>query len=48
LGPGEFYVVPRVVDHRPVADEEVHLLLMEPRGVPDTGDPATAACQEVI
>jgi mannose-6-phosphate isomerase-like protein (cupin superfamily) len=43
LGPGQMYVVPRGVEHRPVAREEVHLLLIEPAGTPNTGDPATAA-----
>jgi mannose-6-phosphate isomerase-like protein (cupin superfamily) len=43
LGPGDLYVVPRGVEHRPVADEEVHLLLIEPAGTPNTGDEATAA-----
>lgn len=43
LGPGELFVVPRGVEHRPVADEEAHLLLIEPSGTPNTGDPATAA-----
>lgn len=43
LGPGDLYVVPRGVEHRPVADEEVHLLLIEPTGVPNTGDVKTAA-----
>lgn len=43
LGPGDLYVVPKGVEHRPVADGEVHLLLIEPAGTPNTGDPATAA-----
>ena len=43
LQPGELFVVPQGVEHRPVADEEVHLLLIEPKGVPNTGDTATAA-----
>ena len=43
LGPGQIYVVPRDVEHRPVAREEVHLLLMEPTGTPNTGDVTTAA-----
>ena len=43
LGPGELYVVPKGVEHRPVAAEEVHLLLIEPQGTPNTGDAATAA-----
>ena len=38
LGPGELFVVPRGVRHRPVAQEEVKLLLVEPRGVVNTGD----------
>jgi mannose-6-phosphate isomerase-like protein (cupin superfamily) len=48
LGPGEIFVVPKGVEHRPVADEEVHLLLIEPAGTPNTGDPATAAPRAVI
>ena len=43
LGPGELYVVPKGVEHRPVAREEVHLMLIEPSGTPNTGDKATAA-----
>lgn len=42
LGPGELYVVPKGVEHCPVADEETHLLLIEPAGTPNTGDAATA------
>jgi mannose-6-phosphate isomerase-like protein (cupin superfamily) len=38
LGPGELYVVPRGVEHCPRADEETHVLLIEPRGTPNTGD----------
>ena len=48
LGPGELFVDPKGVEHRPVAREEVHLLLIEPRGTPNTGDPATAAKRQVI
>jgi mannose-6-phosphate isomerase-like protein (cupin superfamily) len=43
LGPGDLYIVPKGVEHRPVAREEVHLLLIEPTGIPNTGDSATAA-----
>jgi mannose-6-phosphate isomerase-like protein (cupin superfamily) len=43
LGPGEMFIVPKGVEHRPVAQEEVHMLLIEPRGTPNTGDAATAA-----
>lgn len=42
LGPGELFVVPKGVEHRPVAREEAHVLLIEPRGEPNTGDEATA------
>ena len=38
LEEGEFLVVPRGVEHRPVADEEVHVLLFEPSGTLNTGD----------
>jgi len=43
LGPGELFVVPKGVEHRPVAEEEAHLLLIEPEGTPNTGDARTAA-----
>ena len=40
----DLYVVPRGVMHRPVAEsEEVHVMLIEPKGEPNSGDPATAA-----
>lgn len=48
LGPGELFVVPEGVEHRPVAKEEVHVLLIEPMGTPNTGDPTTAAVRRVI
>ncbi|HEY3588394.1 MAG TPA: cupin domain-containing protein, partial [Myxococcaceae bacterium] len=48
LGPGEIYVVPKGVEHRPVADEEAHILLIEPTGTPNTGDAATAAPRILI
>jgi mannose-6-phosphate isomerase-like protein (cupin superfamily) len=38
LGPGELYVVPRGVEHCPKADDEAHILLIEPVGTPNTGD----------
>jgi mannose-6-phosphate isomerase-like protein (cupin superfamily) len=38
LEPGEFVVIPRRVEHRPVAAEEVHLLLIEPKSIKHTGD----------
>jgi mannose-6-phosphate isomerase-like protein (cupin superfamily) len=43
LAPGELLVVPRGTEHRPCARKgEVKLLLMDPRDLPNTGDPATA------
>ena len=38
LGPGEALVVPRGVEHRPVAEEEAEVLVFEPAGVKNTGD----------
>ena len=38
LGPGELFVVPRGVEHCPRADEEAHVLLIEPSGTVNTGD----------
>jgi mannose-6-phosphate isomerase-like protein (cupin superfamily) len=38
LGPGEFLVVPKGVEHRPVAPEEVELLIMDREGEPNTGE----------
>jgi len=48
LGPGEIFVVPKGVEHRPVANEEVHLMLIERTGTPNTGDATTAAPRRVI
>ena len=49
LGPGELFVVPKGVEHRPVARRgEVKLLLMEPAGTPNTGDEATATAKVEI
>jgi mannose-6-phosphate isomerase-like protein (cupin superfamily) len=48
LNPGELFVVPKGVERRPVAREEVHILLIEPTGTPNTGDAATAAPRIVV
>ncbi|MGY4478455.1 cupin domain-containing protein [Bradyrhizobium sp. USDA 3364] len=48
LKQGQMYIVPKGVEHRPVAREEVHLLLIEPTGTPNTGDAATAAVRKVV
>jgi mannose-6-phosphate isomerase-like protein (cupin superfamily) len=38
IAAGEMFVVPRGVEHKPFADSEVRLLLIEPRGLRNTGD----------
>lgn len=38
INEGEFFIVPRKVEHRPVADEEVHILLFEPATTLNTGN----------
>lgn len=48
LGPGNLYIVPKGVEHCPVAEEETHLLLIEPVGTPNTGDAATAAAKVAV
>lgn len=48
LGPGEVFVVPKGVEHCPMAEDEAHILLIEPRGTPNTGDAETAAVRRVI
>jgi mannose-6-phosphate isomerase-like protein (cupin superfamily) len=48
LRPGELFVVPKGVEHRPVAKEEVQMLLIESSGTPNTGDRATAAPRRVV
>ena len=47
LGPGELYVVPRGVEHCPKADEETHVLLIEPKGTPNVGDADAEAAPEL-
>lgn len=37
LNEGEFYIVPKGVEHKPVAHEEVHVLLLEPKSTEQTG-----------
>jgi mannose-6-phosphate isomerase-like protein (cupin superfamily) len=48
LGPGELFVVPQGVEHRPVAEEEAHILLIEPSGTSNTGSLETAAVRRVV
>lgn len=48
VGPGEVFVVPRGVEHCPVAEDEAHMMLIERAGTPNTGDAATAAPRREI
>ncbi len=43
LSSGQLFVVPKGVEHRPVATTECHVLLIEPTGVVNTGDAAASA-----
>lgn len=38
IGPGQFVIIPRGVEHCPVAEEEVQALLLEPKSTLNTGD----------
>jgi len=46
LRAGEMFVVPKGTEHKPYAKNEVKLLLIEPRGVPNTGDTGGARTAE--
>jgi mannose-6-phosphate isomerase-like protein (cupin superfamily) len=48
LNPGEIFVVPKGVEHGPRADQECHVLVIEPRGTANTGDEATATQKLMI
>jgi len=48
LGPGELFVVPKGVEHCPKAEEETHVLLIEPRDTLNTGDAGGAKTVEPI
>jgi mannose-6-phosphate isomerase-like protein (cupin superfamily) len=48
LREGEFLIVPRGVEHRPVAAEEVHVMLFEPAGTLNTGDVRGALTAEKL
>jgi mannose-6-phosphate isomerase-like protein (cupin superfamily) len=50
LNPGEFFVVPRGIEHCPRAEQETAVLLIEPSGTVNTGDaggPLTAPAEEI-
>ncbi len=38
LDEGEFLIIPKGVEHKPIADEEVHVVLIEPKSTLNTGD----------
>jgi mannose-6-phosphate isomerase-like protein (cupin superfamily) len=48
LNAGELYVVPKGVEHCPMAADEASILLIEPVGTPNTGDDTTAALKTAI
>ena len=48
LAPGEFFIVPRGVEHRPVASEETHVMLFEPAGTLHTGNVVTEKTRTVL
>jgi len=48
LDPGEMFVVPKGVEHRPVAEQESHVLLIEPMGTPNTGNHETAEPRRLL
>lgn len=48
LKEGELFIVPKGVEHCPVARNEAHLLLIEPTGTPNTGDATTAAKRQTV
>lgn len=45
---GELFIVPKGILHRPRAKTECKVLLIEPKGEPNTGDPATASVKPRI
>lgn len=45
LRAGDLFVVPKGVRHRPRAEREAKVLLIEPKGTPNTGDAATATAK---
>ena len=48
IEPGEFIVVPRGVEHRPVAPQEAHIMLIEPRGTLNTGNVVNERTVQVV
>ena len=48
LSAGELVVIPKGVDHLPVAAEEVHVMLIEPKGTLNTGNVVTEKTKQVL
>jgi len=48
LNEGELMVIPKGVDHLPVAAEEVHVMLIEPKGTLNTGNVTTEKTRETL
>ena len=48
INEGEFFIVPRGLEHKPVAEEEVHILLFEPATTLNTGDVQNELTRNVL
>ena len=48
LAPGDFIIIPRGVEHRPVADEEAEVVLFEPASTVNTGNVRTEKTRDVL
>ena len=48
LSAGELVVIPKGVDHLPIAAEEVHVMLIEPKGTLNTGNVVTEKTKQVL
>lgn len=46
LQSGEMFVVPKGVEHKPIAEEECHVMIIEPKGVINTGEITTERTAE--
>lgn len=46
LSPGEFVIIPKGIEHCPVAEEEVHVVLIEPKTTSNTGDVSNELTKE--
>jgi len=46
--PGEFIIVPKGVEHMPVAEDEVHMMLIEPRTTLNTGNVRNERTHETL